>query len=44
MTGATVPHGVVVDAHLVDVAPTIAGWLGLSMTDVDGKPLVVKPR
>jgi predicted AlkP superfamily pyrophosphatase or phosphodiesterase len=37
--GPNVPHGVLDGARLVDVAPTIAGWLGLAMPNVDGKPL-----
>jgi predicted AlkP superfamily pyrophosphatase or phosphodiesterase len=41
--GKNVPHGSIPDARLIDVAPTIASWLGLSMPDVDGKPLAVRP-
>jgi predicted AlkP superfamily pyrophosphatase or phosphodiesterase len=29
-------------ARLIDIAPTVAPWLGLSMPDVDGKPLPIK--
>jgi predicted AlkP superfamily pyrophosphatase or phosphodiesterase len=43
MVGATVPHGAIRDAHLVDIGPTVALWLGLSMPNVDGKALVVTP-
>jgi predicted AlkP superfamily pyrophosphatase or phosphodiesterase len=41
--GSNVPHGTIVGARLVDVGPTIAAWLGLSMPDVDGKPILVTP-
>jgi predicted AlkP superfamily pyrophosphatase or phosphodiesterase len=41
--GPNVPHGTLAGARLVDVAPTIASWLGLAMTGVDGKPLQVTP-
>jgi predicted AlkP superfamily pyrophosphatase or phosphodiesterase len=41
LLGPNVPHGTIPDAHLVDVAPTIASWLGLEMKDVDGHPLRV---
>jgi predicted AlkP superfamily pyrophosphatase or phosphodiesterase len=41
MVGPTVPHGTLVDPHLVDIGPTIASWLGLSMAGVDGKVLGV---
>ncbi len=43
MIGPNVPHGTLVGARLVDIAPTIAGWLGLTMPDVDGKALQVTP-
>jgi predicted AlkP superfamily pyrophosphatase or phosphodiesterase len=38
--GPNVPHGTLQGARLVDIAPTIAEWLGLSMPNVDGKPLL----
>lgn len=41
--GAEVPKGRLVDARLVDVAPTVARWLGLELGAVDGKPLEVVP-
>ena len=41
MIGPGIASGAIAHAHLVDIAPTIAGWLGLSLPDVDGKPLVV---
>ncbi len=41
--GPNVPHGTLAGARLVDVAPTIAEWLSLSMGVVDGKPLKVTP-
>jgi hypothetical protein len=40
--GKNVPHGSIPDARLIDIAPTIASWLGLSMPEVDGKPLTVR--
>ncbi|HEY2511905.1 MAG TPA: ectonucleotide pyrophosphatase/phosphodiesterase [Polyangiaceae bacterium] len=43
LAGPNVPHGTIPDAHLIDIAPTIAGWLGLSIPDVDGHPLRVVP-
>jgi predicted AlkP superfamily pyrophosphatase or phosphodiesterase len=41
--GPNVPHGTITGARLVDIAPTIAGWLGLPMPDVDGRALHVTP-
>jgi predicted AlkP superfamily pyrophosphatase or phosphodiesterase len=38
--GAGIPKGPIEGARLVDIAPTIAGWLGLSMPDVDGRALL----
>jgi arylsulfatase A-like enzyme len=38
--GPNVPHGTLQGARLVDIAPTIAEWLGLSMPNVDGRPLL----
>jgi predicted AlkP superfamily pyrophosphatase or phosphodiesterase len=43
MIGPNVPHGALASARLVDIAPTIAEWLGLAMGSVDGKPLRVTP-
>ncbi len=40
--GKNVPHGTIKDAHVIDVAPTIAAWLGIEMKDVDGKALTVE--
>jgi predicted AlkP superfamily pyrophosphatase or phosphodiesterase len=37
--GPGIAHGVIRGARLIDIAPTIAGWLGLKMPEVDGKPL-----
>jgi predicted AlkP superfamily pyrophosphatase or phosphodiesterase len=34
-----VPAGPIRDARLIDIAPTIAGWLGLPLGDVDGHRL-----
>lgn len=43
MRGPAVTHGVVRDGRLVDVGPTVASWLGLSMPNTDGKPFAVTP-
>ena len=37
--GAGIAKGPIPDARLVDIAPTIGAWLGLSMPDVDGRAL-----
>jgi predicted AlkP superfamily pyrophosphatase or phosphodiesterase len=42
--GAGVPHGKLEGARLVDVAPTVAHWLGLTLPNADGRPLVVVER
>ena len=41
--GPNVPHGTIAKARLVDIAPTIADWLGLTMPNVDGRPLRITP-
>jgi predicted AlkP superfamily pyrophosphatase or phosphodiesterase len=41
--GAGVPHGKLEGARLVDVAPTVAHWLGLTLPNVDGHVLEVAP-
>ncbi len=41
LAGPSVPHGLLEGARLIDIAPTIASWLGLAMPNVDGTPLVV---
>jgi predicted AlkP superfamily pyrophosphatase or phosphodiesterase len=43
MYGPNVAHGAIAGARLVDIAPTIAAWLGLALPNVDGKPLEVTP-
>jgi predicted AlkP superfamily pyrophosphatase or phosphodiesterase len=43
MVGPGIAHGTVVSAHLIDLAPTIAAWLGLLMPNVDGTVLRVIP-
>jgi predicted AlkP superfamily pyrophosphatase or phosphodiesterase len=43
MIGPNVRHGTLANARLVDVAPTIAAWLGLTMPGVEGKELVPTP-
>ena len=40
ITGPTVNPGEIHGARVVDIAPTIAGWLGLDMRDVDGRDLM----
>lgn len=42
--GPQLPKGKLVDARLIDVAPTIAEWLDLPLPDVEGSPLRVAPR
>jgi predicted AlkP superfamily pyrophosphatase or phosphodiesterase len=44
MVGPSIVHGKIRDARLVDVGPTIAGFLGLSMPGTDGHPLTVQPN
>lgn len=39
--GANVPAGKLEEARLVDIAPTVAAWLGLPLSGVDGSALVV---
>jgi predicted AlkP superfamily pyrophosphatase or phosphodiesterase len=39
--GATVTPGKIVDARLIDIAPTLAGMLGLSLGATDGKQLTI---
>jgi predicted AlkP superfamily pyrophosphatase or phosphodiesterase len=41
--GATVTHGQIIDARLIDIAPTLAGMLGLSLGATDGRPLRIEP-
>ena len=43
-SGPAIAAGRLEDARLVDVAPTIARWLGLNIPKADGKPLPVKLR
>jgi predicted AlkP superfamily pyrophosphatase or phosphodiesterase len=42
--GPTIEHGVLASARLIDIAPTVARWLGLELPNIDGKPLEVTPR
>ncbi len=44
LTGPGIAHGTLAGARLVDIGPTIAAWLGVSMPGVEGKPLQVTPR
>ncbi|MGC4069859.1 MAG: ectonucleotide pyrophosphatase/phosphodiesterase [Polyangiaceae bacterium] len=39
IVGPSIPHGTIEDARLIDIAPTIAGWLGIPFPDVEGKAL-----
>jgi len=39
--GKNVAHGVIEHARVIDVAPTIASWLGIEMKGVDGRALAV---
>jgi predicted AlkP superfamily pyrophosphatase or phosphodiesterase len=39
LLGPGITNGPIAGARLVDIAPTIARWLGLSMPDVDGRAL-----
>lgn len=41
--GAGISPGTLLDARLVDIAPTVAGWLGLEMPAVDGRQLQTAP-
>ena len=39
--GPSVKPGVIAGARLIDLAPTIAGWLGLAMPGVEGRALPI---
>jgi predicted AlkP superfamily pyrophosphatase or phosphodiesterase len=39
--GPKIAASQLVGARLIDIAPTIAGWLGLAIGEVDGKPLKI---
>ena len=41
--GPGIAHGKIQNARLIDIAPTIAEWLGLSMPKIEGAPLRVVP-
>jgi len=43
LTGPDVRPGKIEGARLVDIAPTVAQWLGLRMEHVEGKPLQAAP-
>ncbi len=43
MVGPGIAHGIVPNAHEIDVGPTIAAWLGLAMPAAQGEPLRVVP-
>jgi hypothetical protein len=40
LLGPGIGQGPIANARLVDIAPTIASWLGLAMPNVDGRVLV----
>ncbi|HEY5956776.1 MAG TPA: alkaline phosphatase family protein [Polyangiaceae bacterium] len=42
MVGPSIMHGKIAQARLIDLAPTIAQWLGIEMRGVDGAPLIVR--
>jgi predicted AlkP superfamily pyrophosphatase or phosphodiesterase len=42
--GPAIGHAKIANARLIDVAPTIARWLGLSLTKAEGKPLEIPLR
>ena len=39
MRGPGVQPGPIEDARLIDIAPTIASWLGVALPDVEGRVL-----
>jgi predicted AlkP superfamily pyrophosphatase or phosphodiesterase len=39
LLGPSIRPGLIKDARLIDIAPTIAGWLSLDLPDVEGRPL-----
>jgi predicted AlkP superfamily pyrophosphatase or phosphodiesterase len=41
MVGPTIPRGKIPDARLIDIAPTIAHWLGVKLPLAEGVPLRV---
>jgi len=41
--GPNIPPGQLEHARLIDIAPTVASWLGLEMRDVEGRQLDVTP-
>ncbi|MEO8179706.1 MAG: hypothetical protein ABI895_12805 [Deltaproteobacteria bacterium] len=41
--GPNIPHGQLEHARLIDIAPTVASWLGLEMQNVEGRRLEVTP-
>ncbi len=43
LVGPGIRPGRIDGARMVDIAPTVAAWLGLNMKDAEGKPLVVFP-
>jgi predicted AlkP superfamily pyrophosphatase or phosphodiesterase len=43
MAGGSIGAGTLPGARLVDVAPTVARWLGLSLPTATGRPLPVSP-
>jgi hypothetical protein len=41
MVGPSIPHGNILNARLIDIAPTIASWLGLPLPEAEGVPVRV---
>lgn len=41
--GPGIPHGAIQNARLIDIAPTVAEWLGLKLPAAEGKPIRVVP-
>jgi predicted AlkP superfamily pyrophosphatase or phosphodiesterase len=44
LMGPSIEPGLLRDARLVDIAPTIAGWLALELPGAEGRPLSVGAR
>jgi predicted AlkP superfamily pyrophosphatase or phosphodiesterase len=43
MVGPGIPHGTISEARLIDIAPTIAKWLGLELPEAEGTALRIVP-
>jgi hypothetical protein len=42
--GPAIAHSELSNARLIDIAPTIAGWLGFEMNMAEGQPLPILLR